>query len=410
MPANAEPPDPDELQAWLRLALTPGVGPVRGRMALSRLGSPQRILDAPAAVVADAFGSRGAADALFAADPSRACQITATVEWLSRSEPAAPRRLLALDDPQYPPRLFDLSDPPLLLYVLGDPACLDRPQIAVVGSRNATALGAATAESFAGAFVRAGWTVTSGLAEGIDRQAHVGALAALAAPGEPAVEGLPAPPDPATPVGVPGTTIAVMGTGADLVYPSRHRPLARRIASCGALVTEQPLGTRPHPANFPRRNRIIAALVRGVLVVEAAVRSGSLITAREAADLGREVCAVPGSIHSPLSRGCHRLLKQGAALAESADDVLSELSLPAGALAPGHPAIDPHAGEAADDGAGLEPAARALLGRIGVEPVSADLLSRQLDWPVASLLSCLQRLEIAGLLRNDERGGWYRTA
>src|SRR5690606_32259207 len=250
-------------------------------------------------------------------DPRRNAAIAADRQWLRGIGAAGrwhgerlQRSILVLGDEAYPPRLLDLADPPLVLYCVGDPAWLSRPQVGIVGSRNASLAGEATAGALARALAAAGWTITSGLAEGIDKAAHQGALAAGG--GGDAGAGC-------------GGTVAVLGTGIDCIYPARHRGLAQAAAAAGALVCEQPVGMLPLPGNFPRRNRLIAALVHGVLVVEAAPQSGSLITARQAADLGREVLAVPGSIHSPLARGCNGLIRQGAKLVDSADDVLAEL-------------------------------------------------------------------------------------
>ena len=221
------------------------------------------------------------------------------LEWLAG--PA--RSLLTVDDPHYPVQLAAVPGMPAALFVQGDPSVLARPQVAIVGSRAATAAGCETAFGFAARLAAHGFAITSGLATGIDAAAHRGALAAG------------------------GVTIAVCGTGLDRVYPTGHDRLAEEIAAAGALVSEFPTGTPPAPHNFPRRNRLMSGLARGVLVVEAAARSGSLITARLAGEQGREVMAVPGSIHNPLARGCHRLIKDGAALVETVDDVLSALGV-----------------------------------------------------------------------------------
>jgi len=210
--------------------------------------------------------------------------------------------LLTLDDERYPATLREMSDPPVLLYVVGNMQALHLPTLAIVGARHATPGGSELAHDFAQALAQRNWCIASGLALGIDAAAHRGALAAS------------------------GTTVAVVGTGADIVYPARNRDLAHKIAATGAIVSELPLGTTALPHHFPRRNRLVAGLSRGVLVVEAAVHSGSLITARLAADMGREVFAIPGSIHSPLSRGCHALIRQGAKLVETAQDVFDELN------------------------------------------------------------------------------------
>ena len=291
----------DRLRAWLTLAHAPGLGPRAARVLLERHGGdPAAALAASPALLREA-GWRGEGDPAAAARP----HVERALAWLAAG---AERHLLTSDDPRYPARLRDLADPPLVLYVAGDPDVLTLPQLAVVGSRRPTPAGRDTARAFARALAEAGLVITSGLAEGVDGAAHTGALEAA-------------------PRGAGGLTVAVLGTGPDVVYPKVHGPLAGRIvAAGGALVTELAPGAPPRPEHFPRRNRLIAALAHGVLVVEAGVRSGSLITARLAAELGREVLAIPGSIHNPLARGCHRLIRQGAKLVETAADVLEELA------------------------------------------------------------------------------------
>ena len=418
---EASPAD-SPLVAWLHLALTPGIGPVHGRRLLAHVGQADAHHRLSPGALAEALGSEPLARALLSDDAGRDAGIAAALAW-QRADPA--HHLITQADPRYPARLLHLDDAPLLLYVRGEPACLSRRQLAIVGSRRATALGLATAASLAEALARAGFVVTSGLAEGIDQAAHQGAL--RAGDGEPA------------------RTVAVMGTGADQVYPARHRPLARRIvAGGGALVTELPPGTGPLAANFPRRNRLIAALAEGVLVVEAATSSGSLITARQAADLGREVFAVPGSIHSPQSRGCHRLLRDGATLVETLADVLAQFHdpprpsttarpadwvpvadwepPPAEALGPAKAAssvshykkesknaiLRHHYGFEKDVEPLPDPESRAILALLAGGPVDGDSLQAALAWPVERLLAHLQRLELDGLLARDLTGMWFR--
>ena len=288
----------EDLAAWLRLSLIPELTPGSLRRLLAEFGGPEPILAASRGVLARHVGDAAAA-AIKQAANDRALAAVAT--WLD--DPA--NHVITLADAGYPPQLLQIADPPPLLYVKGRIELLSRASIAVVGSRNATAQGVANAEAFARVMSDAGLTVVSGLALGIDAAAHRGGLAGA------------------------GASVAVLGTGADIVYPARNRALAHELAARGALVSEYPLGTSPLPANFPRRNRLISGLALGCLVVEAAVDSGSLITARLAAEQGREVFAIPGSIHSPLARGCHALLKQGAKLVESANDILEELKLQA---------------------------------------------------------------------------------
>ncbi|MET0507315.1 MAG: DNA-processing protein DprA [Burkholderiaceae bacterium] len=386
------------LDAWLRLSLTPGIGPVRGRRLLSGDGELRPPLEWSLAGLSDALGSSRLARALAAPDPVRDDRVAAALAW---RRAGADHAIVTLADPGYPPRLLHLPDPPLVLYVLGDPRWLSHRQLAVVGSRRATALGLATARALAHALAASGWVVSSGLAEGIDRAGHEGALAA---PG--------------------GATLAVMGTGIEQIYPGRHRRLADRIAASGALVTEQPVGMAPLGTNFPRRNRLLAALSHGVVVVEAAINSGSLITAQIAADLGREVFAVPGSIHSPQARGCHRLLRNGAALVETLGDILGQFTLDGeggtsreSGRDTGRTDRDARDASGTDRGSGgTDHAATgsvgaemtALLDRLAGGPVDADSLHATLGWPIDHLLVQLQLLELQGQLGRDLNGDWYR--
>jgi DNA processing protein len=423
MPQEGSQPTREELRAWLRLSLAGGIGPVRGQILLQRFGPPEAILDAGFGPVAEVLRSSDLAHTLFGPDPARDAAIAGALRWLDgASSPGIghgdglQRSLLPLGDHRYPPRLLDLADPPLLLYCTGDPAWLGRPQVAIVGSRNATALGADTAWALAAALAAAGWTVVSGLAEGIDRAAHRGALAVR-------------PGNAGSPESTAGSTVAALGTGVDRIYPSRNRTLAQEIAKQGALVSELPIGMQPLPANFPRRNRLIAALAHGVLVVEANPRSGSLITARVAADLGREVLAVPGSIHSPLARGCNGLIRQGATLVESVDDILAELP-PVSRLGlrlpftSGSMASSPTAGtppSAADRpttqalfrpgpaAVGPLPEAQArMLSAMSADPVMLELLAARQSLPVASALAALQTLELNGLVQRQLDGSYIR--
>jgi len=325
--------------------------------------------------------------ALLAA-PSDALQalIARTLEWLQLPG----NQLFTLADSAYPQALLDIPDPPLLLYVKGRAELLARPAMAVVGSRNATVQGIANADRFAEILSQRGLTIISGMALGVDAAAHQGALRGAA--GNP--EG--------------GSTVAVIGTGADIVYPARNRALAHQIAEAGCLVSEYPLGMPGIAANFPRRNRIISGLARGVLVVEAAAQSGSLITARMAAEQGRDVFAIPGSIHSPLSKGCHQLIKQGAKLVESAQDILEELgALRAGASCSAIKATAPAAQHEAPAvevaGAGNQE----LLAILGYDPVSFDALAARSGSNAASLSGQLLELELAGLIEVLP-GGIYR--
>ncbi|KAB2928100.1 MAG: DNA-protecting protein DprA [Dechloromonas sp.] len=282
------------LAAWLRLTLIPGIGGESQRKLLAAFGLPEGIFAAGRLAARSVIGDR--ADLLFDHDCGELLE--QSLRWAGQPG----HTIITLADAEYPPALLEIADPPSLLYVRGNPALLHERGLAIVGSRNATPQGRQTAESFARTLAGKGCCIVSGLALGIDAAAHRGALAGG------------------------GPTIAVIGTGADRLYPASNRELAMGILEHGAIVSEFPLGTPPLAANFPRRNRIISGLARGVLVVEAAPQSGSLITARLAAEQGREVFAIPGSIHSPVARGCHLLIKQGAKLIETADDILDEFS------------------------------------------------------------------------------------
>ena len=291
------PYDKEELAAWVRLVLTPGIGIRTAHKMLVAYGLPQNIFMASYQEL-QRIVSPQIADAICAplSETIRE-QIGKTERWLD--EPG--NTILTLADRRYPGSLLEIPDPPLMLYVKGRVELLSKPSIAIVGSRNATAQGCIDAEKFGCSLSDAGLTIISGLALGIDAAAHRGGLKGS------------------------GSTVAVIGTGADIIYPARNRELAHQIAREGCIVSEFPLGTGPLASNFPRRNRVISGLSGGILVVEAAARSGSLITARTAIDQGRDVFAIPGSIHSPLARGCHALIRQGAKLVETSQDILEEL-------------------------------------------------------------------------------------
>ena len=343
--------DKDGLAAWLRLTLIPGIGGETQRKLLAAFGLPEAIFAAGRLATRAVAGDR--ADLLFDFDPAES--VDRSMAWAAQPG----QHIVTLADAEYPKALLEIADPPCLLYVRGNPGLLEKRGLAVVGSRNATPQGVQTAENFAKALAGKGLAIISGLALGIDAAAHRGALAAG------------------------GETIAVIGTGADRLYPARNRELALAIAEHGAIVSEFPLGTPAIAANFPRRNRIISGLSRGVLVVEAALESGSLITARLAAEQGREVFAIPGSIHSPVARGCHKLIKQGAKLVETAQDILEEFG--------NYP-------EAADIGpssllAGEE---NAVLGALGHDPCNLDDLAERTGLAADRLLTELLTLELAG--------------
>ena len=368
----------EEARAWLRLLLTPGVGPVSVRRLLAALGSPQAVGAASAATLCQLVPAREAQALAAPGDEARARfedQWARTAGWLAEGPH---RHLLSLGDARYPRQWLDLSDPPLLVFAEGDLALLEAPSLAVVGSRHATAQGIDHAQAFARALSAEGLTIVSGLARGIDAAAHEGALDGQLL---------------LAPQGRPGGTIAIVGTGLDEVYPKAHARLAQRIAARGLMLSEFPLGTPPLRGHFPKRNRLVAALSRGTLVVEAAVQSGSLITARLAADLGREVMAIPGSIHAPQARGCHALIKQGARLVETAHDVLDELGLSA-AVSVG---MSPGAlGQAPLGDGPAEPPGDALLDALGFDPVSLEALAARTGLGPAELGARLLELELLG--------------
>jgi DNA processing protein len=362
-------PEPG-LASWLQLSLTPGLGAAGFRAMLRQFGLPQAILQAKRSELA-AFAS---AEALKALDsPQVGDAVARSLEWA-----AAPgRAIVTLADEAYPRALLEIPDPPALLYAAGRTELLSRQALAIVGSRNASAQGERNAESFARALSDAGFSIVSGLALGIDAAAHRGGLA-----------------------GASGT-IAVLGTGIDVVYPRRNAALAAEIASRGLLVSEFAPGTAPAAHNFPRRNRLISGLAQGCLVVEAALASGSLITARSAADQGREVFAIPGSIHSPLSKGCHALIKSGAKLVESAEDILSEL---VGFRASGFASTVTHR---AEPGTGTESMEPRLLQHMGHDPVDVDSLCSRAGLSAEQVASELLRLELDGRVTSLP-GGLYQ--
>ena len=371
----------DDLGAWLRLLATPGVGRGTARVLLARFGPPQQVFSQSLAALRGAVGD-ALAQALHTEPETWRSDVATVRAWLDAD---ASRHVLTLDDARFPRKLLDTADPPLLLYAQGRLEWLDAPSIAIVGSRHPTPQGRDNARAFARALGNGGWTIVSGLAMGIDGAAHEGALESL------------------------GSTIAVVGTGLDRIYPARHEKLARRIAEHGLMLSELPLGSAPLAENFPQRNRIIAGLAQGTLVVEAAVQSGSLITARMANECGREVFAIPGSIHSPLSRGCHALIKQGAKLVEDAQDVLDELR--GGASA--------RASRADADGATTrdEPASPALASRdraivdaMGFDPVDFDTILDRTGLDTATAQARLLDLELEGHIQRIPGGRFQRRA
>ncbi|WP_300616066.1 DNA-processing protein DprA [Dokdonella sp.] len=362
------------LEAWLILLRTPGIGPATLRELLAAHGKACAALAAARRGALPRALDEAARAWLRAPDPTA---IAADLDWL-----AAPDHfLLTCDDEDFPALVHEIPAAPAALFVAGDTSLLWRPQVAIVGSRHASQGGVANAAAFARALAAAGFVVTSGLAEGIDGAAHAAALDAG------------------------GDTIAVLGTGPDLVYPPRHRELSARIAVHGALVSEFPPGTPGHPTHFPRRNRIIAGLALGTLVVEASLRSGSLITARLATEAGREVFAIPGSIHNPLARGCHRLIRDGARLVETVEEVvagLAPLARELGARLRERLEAPPRVVPATPAGASARPARAAdpdyarLYAALGHEALAIDQLAARTGLAVSALSSMLLMLELEG--------------
>ncbi|WP_137886124.1 DNA-processing protein DprA [Pseudomonas sp. 2FE] len=356
---------PAELEARLRLHCLPELGPRRLRKLLAAFGSASSALSAPAT----AWRALGLPAAC--AEPRRSAEIreraAAALAWLEQPG----QHLLMWDDPHYPALLAELADAPPLLFVAGEPSILQQPQLAMVGSRRASKPGLDTAQAFARSLAGGGFVITSGLALGIDGAAHQGALEAG------------------------GKTVAVLGTGLQRLYPQQHLRLAAAIREqAGALVSELPLDCPPHASNFPRRNRIISGLSLGVLVVEASPSSGSLITARLAAEQGREVYAIPGSIHHPGARGCHQLIRDGATLVESVEHILEALR--------GWQALPPAA-----DTAPVAPAAvvHPLLQLLYAAPHSSEALAAACGWPLPQVLAALTELELEGRVA-CEGGRW----
>ena len=390
----------DTRRHWLTALRAPRLGGARLIGLIEHFGGVEAFARAPRADLERAGLEADTIDALRRPD---AAFLATDEAWLA----SAGREPLTWNAPRYPALLRDTPSPPAALWVEGDPDVLWQPQIAVIGSRNPTAGGRDNARDFAGALSRLGMTVTSGMASGIDSVAHRAALDAG------------------------GFTVAVTGTGLDTVYPASSRPLADDIAARGALVSEFPPGTPVRRAHFPSRNRIIAGLSLGVLVIEAGLRSGTLITARLAATQGREVFALPGSIHNPMAKGCHRLIRDGARLVETADEVMQELAALAGRLADcldAHPGADAPPGvDKREPGGKLTPGQagrrspaddrpwesdpdyRALWDSLGHDPKPAESIIRQTGLTAQAVSAMLLMLELRGMVEAHPGGGYSRT-
>jgi DNA processing protein len=360
----------NEQAYWLALRRAPGIGSVTFCRLLTEYGSPAAVFAAPRRIT-------GLSDKTqrYLRQPDWEA-VEQDLKWLEQPGHC----LLTLADRGYPALLREISDPPPVLFVHGDPSLLSLPQLAIVGSRNPSPTGAETAVQFANYLANSGLVISSGLALGIDAAAHEGALAAKA------------------------PTVAVAGTGLDRVYPARHRALAHAITERGALVSEFPIGTPPLPQNFPRRNRLISGLSLGILVIEAALQSGSLITARLGAEQGREVFAIPGSIHNPLARGCHRLIREGAKLVETAQDVLEEL----GSLIGVTTELQPREELRETNAPASDPEYQLLLDSLGYDPLSIDLLVERCGLTAEAVSSMLLVLELQGLITALPGGRYFR--
>ncbi|MBY0241589.1 MAG: DNA-processing protein DprA [Burkholderiaceae bacterium] len=369
--------------AWLRLAETPHVGPVAAKALLAEVPDPAALFDTDPALLAAWLAEvpgchvEAAVRALREPTPGWLAQVGRMAEHALAWAAQPGRSLLVVGDADYPSRLHAIVDPPVLLYIEGDRSLLSRPAVGVVGARKASAQGLVHAGQFARGLSQAGLVVVSGLALGIDAAAHHGSMNG------------------------PGSTVAVIGTGIDVAYPRRNLALMRQIAQQGCIVSEYPLGTPPRPEHFPRRNRILSGLSLGVLVVEAAAQSGSLITARLAADQGRDVMAIPGSIHAPLARGCHELIRKGAILVESVEQVLE-------VVRPGTSSSGGAVSDKAQRRAAVHGELAQLLVALGHDPAPAEALARRAGLPLPDTQGHLLALELAGLVERLP-GGIYQS-
>lgn len=357
---------PDQQAAWLRLFLTPGIGARKAWRLLEQFKDAAEFFAAPRSRWQACLNAKQIA-ALQNPAPALEQALALHLDWVQQAQ----HFLITPDSEYFPVQLRHIPDPPLLLFAQGNPAILARPGLAIVGSRHASLQGLRNAQAFARDLASAGLVITSGLAAGIDTAAHQGALAA------------------------PGLTCAVVGTGLLHCYPSKNQDLARQIAAHGCLLSEYALNTPAIAANFPRRNRLISGLSLGVLVVEAAAQSGSLITARMAAEQGREVFAIPGSIHTPHAKGCHQLIRDGAKLVENSQHILEELQFEVSK--PGSLATTVASGETDSD----------LFTWLTAEPLHIETLGQLSAWSNAALSAELMQLELAGLVE-AMAGGWYR--
>jgi DNA processing protein len=373
----------DELESWISLWRVKGIGPKNFQKLLSFFGSPAAVFESNTSKIQQAGISQKLANSIY--EQKNADATNADIEWLNASEK---HHIITIECPQYPKLLKQISDPPYLLYIHGNLDIINDPQIAIVGSRNPTQSGISSAYEFSKYLSSTGLCITSGLALGVDGMAHQGAIDTNA------------------------PTIAVIATGIDRVYPAKHRELAHKIVEKGAIISEFCIGTHPDSRNFPRRNRIISGLSYGTLVVEAAQKSGSLITARLAGEQNREVFAIPGSIHNPLARGCHQLIRQGAKLVETGQDIMEEMasvieidSLSNTVITTQLPAIDANQGNSQDE---LDDEYLQLLDQMGFDPVPIDELVIKTGFTTESISAMLLMLELQNYVASTGSGTYMR--
>jgi len=362
-----------DIAYWVALSLIDGIGSVTLCQLLRKFGSPAGVFEASRSQLKEIVDDQIASSIASGLDESA---VAPTLTWLSNPH----NHIITLADSLYPKALLEIANPPALLYAKGNLDCLALPCLSVVGSRNATPQGEKNAEDFSENLSRQGLCIVSGMALGIDGAAHRGALKAN------------------------GTTIAVVGTGLDIVYPAKHRQLAHQIVSHGLILSEFPLGTPSKAQNFPRRNRIISGLSLGCLVIEANLDSGSLITARLAAEQGREVFAIPGSIHSPVAKGCHQLIKQGAKLVESTEDILSELRLSTDLIS----AVNTSPNGSLPKRTNTPSEASTVLDSMGFDPIHFDTLLSHTGLTVSTLSTMLTLLELDGKVSPLDGGKFQR--
>ena len=370
-----------ELYYWLRLAMEPNLPASQARLLLAQFGLPPDIYAQSVGSLSKLLPHTIAAQ-LKSTTPEFESALQRSLEWASQPD----QHIVCLADPHYPASLLETADPPLVLFCKGNLELLASPCLAIVGARSSTQGGEHNAFAFAKHLSTVGWTIVSGLASGIDAAAHEGSLAAH---------------------NPKASTIAVLGTGIDMVYPARNRQLAHRIAEHGLLISEFPLGTKALPYHFPQRNRVVAGLSAGVLVVEAAIKSGSLITAQYAYELGKEVFAIPGSIHSPLSKGCHRLIRQGAKLVEAGQDIHEELTPRLKQLELYALTEQPSAAAHTLPSVELAPELQHLLDQIGSDACAPDALQQRTQLDTSTLAAQLVELELAGFIYQDNYTGIY---